>query len=154
VLDEKGVDAELTDTARETIVRHAQRGIGHVDGLHAGVDLEGAYDELYVTAEFEAGEISGYIDHLAVTPEAYHVVDYKTNHLTAAEIPETAEYYRTQMEAYAIALHQQDPDRTVTATLYFTEPGEPHEFEWSSTELEELKTRTGREISATMSGDI
>jgi ATP-dependent helicase/nuclease subunit A len=89
-----------------------------------------------------------------VTPEAYHVVDYKTNRLTAAEVPEKAAYYRTQMEAYAIALHQQDPERTVTATLYFTEPGEPHEFEWSSTELEELEARTGRKIRATMSGDI
>jgi ATP-dependent helicase/nuclease subunit A len=154
VLEEKDVDAELTDRAREVIVRHAQRGSEYVDRLHADADILGAYDELYVTAEFEAGEISGYIDHLAVMPEAYHVVDYKTNYVTAAEVPDKAAYYRTQMEAYAIALHQQDPERVVTATLYFTEPDEYHEFEWSPAELGELEVRIERELRAAMSGDI
>ena len=48
---------------------------------------------------------------------------------------EKAEYYRTQMEAYAVALGQQDPDRAVTATLYFTTPGVAVTFEWSPEEV-------------------
>ncbi len=150
VLEEKDVDSELTATSREAIVRHAQRGSEYVDGLHADADVQEAYDELYVTAEFEAGEISGFIDHLVVTPDAYHVVDYKTNYVTAAEVPEKAAYYRTQMEAYAIALHQQDPERAVTATLYFIEPGESYEFEWKVAALEALRERTEQTIREAM----
>jgi ATP-dependent helicase/nuclease subunit A len=90
--------------------------------------------------------VSGLIDHLVVTPEAYHVVDYKTNDITADELPEKAAYYRTQMEAYAVALHQNDPERTVTATLYFTTPDEPHRFEWAPSELATLAAETEAEL--------
>jgi ATP-dependent helicase/nuclease subunit A len=150
VLEEKDVDTELTATSREAIGRHAERGSRYVDRLHADADVRATYDELYVTTEFETGEISGYIDHLVVTPDAYHVVDYKTNYVTVAEVPEKAEYYKTQMEAYAIALHQQHPSRAVRAALYFTEPGEACEFEWNVAELEALRERTEQEVCRAM----
>ena len=82
--------------------------------------------------------MSGLIDHLVTTPDAYHIVDYKTNDITAAEVAAKADYYRTQMEAYAVALHQNEPEKTVAATLYFTTPDEPHRFEWTPSELAAL----------------
>ncbi|MFC7228652.1 UvrD-helicase domain-containing protein [Salinirubellus salinus] len=130
-LVEEEVDHELSAVDRERVHDHAERAIAHVDARHAEWDPEVTYDELYVTAEFERGEVGGYIDHLAVTDDAHHVVDYKTNDVDADGAAEKADDYRTQMEAYAVALAQQDPDRAVTATLYFTTPGVAETVRWS-----------------------
>jgi ATP-dependent helicase/nuclease subunit A len=138
VLLEEEVKHELTDADRERVHEHAQRAVEYVDDRHAAWAPEATYDEFYVTAEFERGEIGGYIDHLVVTDDAHHVIDYKTNDVNAAGAEEKAEYYRTQMEAYAVALGQQDPDRAVTATLYFTMPDVFETFTWSPEELTEL----------------
>ncbi|WP_255198516.1 UvrD-helicase domain-containing protein [Halorarius litoreus] len=127
------------DGADQTRVReHAERAMDYVDARHADCDVEYTYDELYVTAEFDDGEVSGLIDHLISTPDAYHIIDYKTNDITSSEVTAKADYYRTQMAAYAVALQQNEPDKTVTATLYFTTPGEPYQFEWPPEELSAL----------------
>jgi hypothetical protein len=76
--------------------------------------------------------------------------DSKTNDVDADEVPEKADYYRTQMEAYAIALYQQAPDRRVTATLYFTTPGDPVRFDWGPDELADLESRVETEIHEAM----
>ena len=135
---EEAVEHDLSEADRERIHAHAERAIEYVDDRHAEWDPAVTYDELYVTAEFDRGEVSGLIDHLAVTDDTHHVVDYKTNAIDASGVEEKADYYRTQMEAYAVALGQQDPDRGVTATLYFTTPAEPWTFEWSPAEVAEL----------------
>lgn len=44
----------------------------------SSIDVEHRYDELYITAEFDRGEISGYDDHLVLTSDAYHIVDSET----------------------------------------------------------------------------
>jgi ATP-dependent helicase/nuclease subunit A len=147
----EGADADLTDADRATIHEHADRATAFVDDLHADHEVTATYDELRVTAEFDDGEVSGFVDHLVATPEGYHVVDYKTNDLTASEVPAKAEFYRWQLLAYAVALHQNDPDASVTATLYFTKPEEAHRFEWSSADLEanadELAGRVRRRVA-------
>ena len=94
--------------------------------------------------------MSGPIDHLVTTPDAYHIVDYKTNDITRDEVESKADYYRTQMESYAVALYQNEPDKTVIATLYFTTPDEPHTLEWTPAALDEL----GAEIESNISGAI
>ena len=147
VLDAEDHDEPLTAADRERVLDHAERSMAYVDALHDEYDVEYTYDELRVTAEFDRGEVSGLIDHLVVTPDAYHVVDYKTNDIEVSEVAEKAEYYRTQMAAYAIALHQQDPERTVTTTLYFTTPDEAHRFEWTPAELDALKREFGVELT-------
>jgi ATP-dependent helicase/nuclease subunit A len=136
-LVDEGADLDLSEADRETIHEHATRATAFVDDLHADHEVTATYDELRVTAEFDDGEVSGFVDHLVVTPEGYHVVDYKTNDLTAAAVPAKAEFYEWQLLAYALALHQNEPKKSVTATVYFTGPEEAHLFEWSPTDLEE-----------------
>jgi ATP-dependent helicase/nuclease subunit A len=134
-LVEEEVEHDLTAADRERVHEHAERAVEYVDDRHAEWEPTVTYDELSVTAEFERGEVSGLIDHLAVTDDAHHVVDYKTNDVDAEGAAEKAEYYHTQMEAYAVALGQQDPDRAVTATLYFTTPGVAKTVGWSPEEV-------------------
>jgi len=151
VYEAEGEPGEFTAARRERVVEHATKAIEFVDERHAESDVIGIYDELPVTAEFETGEISGLIDHLVVTPNGYHVIDYKTNDVEASEVEEKADYYRTQMEAYAIALHQQDPSREVKATLYFTTPGEARQFAWTPSRLDDMDEQVETDIRERMS---
>jgi ATP-dependent helicase/nuclease subunit A len=126
--------------------------IDSVDALHADHTVVATYDEFNVTATFDGGEVAGLIDHLVVTPAAYHIVDYKTNDIGVGEVSEKAAYYRPQMAAYAVALHQHDPDKRVTATLYFTTPAEPHRFTWTPSELATLTENLETELLARVDG--
>ena len=136
----------LTPELRDRVNTHAQRGIGYVDEQTADVDVEHQYDELYVTAEFERGEISGFIDHLIITPDAYHIIDYKTGDVIPDELEADARYYENQMTAYAIALNQQETGRSVRVSLVFTTLGDAWETEWSPTEIASMREQISDEI--------
>ena len=145
-----GVEGPVQSADHARIVTHAERAMEYLDELHSRLDAEQLYDELRVTAEFNDGRVSGHVDHLVVTPDAYHIVDYKTNNIDSDEIEAKAAYYETQMAAYAIALHQQDPERSISATLFFTSPNQPHCFTWSPSEGRTLAA----EVYAAIQGEI
>jgi len=137
-LVDEDVDVELTSELQRRVSEHSQRGIAYVDEQASDAEVEQQYDELYVTAEFDRGEIAGYIDHLIVSDDAYHIIDYKTGAVTPEEIEEDAEYYQNQMKAYAVALHQQQTDRPVRVSLVFTDIDEAWEIEWNTAEIESM----------------
>ena len=129
----------LTEDLRQRVAAHASRGIAYVDQQIEDVSVDQQYDELYVTAEFDNGEITGFIDHLVVTPEQYHIIDYKTGAVDETGIEEDAAYYQHQLKAYAVALHQQNPHRRVQASLVFTDPDQAWHTEWQTSELDEME---------------
>jgi ATP-dependent helicase/nuclease subunit A len=137
-LVDEDADVELNSELQRQVSKHAQRGIAYVDEQASDAEIEQQYDELYVTAEFDRGEIAGYVDHLIVSSDAYHIIDYKTGAVTPEEIDDDAEYYQNQMKAYAVALHQQRTERPVRVSLVFTEIDEAWEIEWSPTEIESM----------------
>jgi ATP-dependent helicase/nuclease subunit A len=145
-LADEGATVELSDGLQRRVSEHAQRGIEYVDEQTAEVEVEQQYDELYVTAEFDRGEIAGYIDHLIVSDDAYHIIDYKTGAVTPEEIEDDAEYYRNQMKAYAVALHQQQTDRPVRVSLVFTDINEAWETEWSKKEIKSMQENMASEL--------
>ena len=123
--------------------RHLRVAREYLDGLDAPI----ATDERRVHATLEDGETYGDIDHLIVTDDVYHIVDYKTNKITdEASIDEKAQQYKWQMLAYAVALYQNDSTRDVKATLLFTEVGEPRTFSWSSDKLNRQGNRLNEDI--------
>ncbi|ELY62508.1 UvrD-helicase domain-containing protein [Natronococcus jeotgali] len=145
-LVDEGTTATLTPELQNRVSTHAQRGMDYVDEQTTDVDVEHQYDELYVTAEFEYGEISGFIDHLIVTPDAYHIIDYKTGDVTPEELEADAEYYENQMKAYAVALHQQETGRAVRVSLFFTSLEDAWEVEWSPDNVQTIKDMIETEI--------
>ena len=145
-LVDEGATVSLTPELQNRVSTHTQRGIDYVDEQTTDVDVEHQYDELYVTAEFERGEISGFIDHLIITPDAYHIIDYKTGEVTPEELEADAEYYENQMKAYAIALNQQETGRSVRVSLFFTALERAWEIEWSPERVSAIKDELERDI--------
>jgi len=152
-LADQDANVPLTDELHQRVRTHAERGITYVESQTAGVAVEHQYDELYVTAEFDHGEISGYIDHLIVTPDTYHIIDYKTGHATPDEIEGDSNYYANQLKAYAVALHQQDTGRSVQASLVFTDADETWETEWSPTEIDAMRKKIQNRIRSSPAWD-
>lgn len=138
-LVDEDAEVELTTDLQQRVTQHARRGIEYVETQAAPVTVEQQYDELYITAEFDRGEIAGYIDHLLITPNEYHIIDYKTGSVAPDEIDADAEYYTNQMKAYAVALHQQATGRDVRASLFFTDIEQAWETSWTADEVEELE---------------
>lgn len=145
-LVEEGAAVELSSDLQARVSTHAQRGISYVESQTASVEVQQQYDELYVTAEFDRGEISGFIDHLILTPDAYHIIDYKTGEVTADEVADDAAYYTNQMKAYAIALHQQQTEREVNVSLVFTEIDDVWTTEWTTAEIDSMAERIQEKI--------
>jgi ATP-dependent helicase/nuclease subunit A len=121
-------------------IDHAEDAIRFVDDLEASVTVEAVHDEYSVMARLDGSRIVGDIDHLLVTPDRYHIIDYKTNDLSATTSKNLAAHYRPQMLSYALALFQHDPSRRVQASLRFTDAGVEERFEWEADELEDVKS--------------
>lgn len=121
---------EPTEADLEGAIAHAEDAIGFVDDLESSLEIDGAYDEYSVVARVDGHRIVGDVDRLLVTPERYHIVDYKTNDVSAASTEKLAAHYRPQLLSYALALFQHDPSRSVRATLRFTDAGTSESFEW------------------------
>ena len=151
-LVEESATGELTPALQRRVERHAQRGIDYVDAQTAAVEVEHRYDELFVTAEFERGEIAGYVDHLLVTPEAYHIIDYKTGEVTPEGLEDEATYYLDQMKAYAVALHQQGTGRSVRVSLVFTQLDDAWEVEWEAATVDEIEDEIRNTLADALAG--
>lgn len=150
VQEDVSVD-RVDDNDLAELQRHLRVAQTFIDGLEADVIAE----ERPVRVALEHGETYGDIDFLAVTNDAYHIVDYKTNKITAQEaLTNKAQHYKWQLVAYAVALHQSDPHRNVTATLLFTEAGESRDFSWTGSELDELTTTLDRKICTALKDSL
>lgn len=128
-----------SDDFRET-VEHTEDAIAFVDGVESSITLEATHDEYSVVARLAGTRIVGDIDRLLVTPDGYHIIDYKTNDLSTTSTEELAEHYRPQMLSYALALLQHDSNRCVHASLRFTDAGIEERFEWDPDELETIES--------------
>ncbi|WP_135305498.1 UvrD-helicase domain-containing protein [Haloarcula amylovorans] len=131
---------EPTETDLRDAVDHAADAVEFVDQVEANTQLQAAYDEYSVVARLDGSRIVGDIDRLLVTPDAYHIIDYKTNDLSLSSAAQLADYYHPQMLAYALALLQHDPDRDVRASLRFTDAGIDEGFEWDASELSTIES--------------
>lgn len=131
------------------IIAAAERGVAFLDSLHQGRTVEATYDEYPIELSIPNGTVRGYIDHLVVTPSAYHVVDYKTDRKRADErisafLQRRATHHEPQVIAYAAALKQADPARDVSVSLFFTDVNESHV--WSASELTGVEQQIERQI--------
>ncbi|WP_049893917.1 exodeoxyribonuclease V subunit beta [Salinarchaeum sp. Harcht-Bsk1] len=136
----------IEDSDISELQAHVRTAVEFVEGIQGT-----AVDEKPVRATLESGEVYKDIDRLVVTEDAFHVVDYKTSAVEdRARIQEKAEHHAWQMRAYAVALHQADPEREVEATLLFTTSDHPERFHWIPEDLESLTEELDARIASTV----
>ncbi|MGW8258231.1 MAG: PD-(D/E)XK nuclease family protein, partial [Thermoguttaceae bacterium] len=76
--------------------------------------------------------LQGFIDCLYCdSGGAWHLIDYKTNRVTAETMAQTAAEYEMQMFAYALATERILKTAPVELTLCFLRPGLEHHFLWN-----------------------
>ena len=131
---------EPTETDLRDAVEHAADAVEFVNQVEANAQLQAVYDEYPVVARIGESRIVGDIDRLLVTPDAYHIIDYKTNNLSSTTSNELAEHYRPQMLAYALALLQHDQSRDVQASLRFTDAGVEERFNWGLDQIADIQS--------------
>jgi len=85
-----------------------------------------ALAEVEITAalpELGGRRIHGVIDRLIVTPEAVHLLDYKSNAVVPSDAEEIPLGIVRQMAAYRAALAQIYPGRSIRCTVFWTATG-------------------------------
>jgi len=118
------LDDTVTEGDLDRIEEYTERCLQFRDDVVDDESPTTIHEELSVVTRLEAGRIVGDIDLLLVTPDSYHVIDYKTNDTSHRSVDDLAEKYWPQLEVYAAALHQNDDSRTVHTTLYFADADE------------------------------
>lgn len=95
------------------------------------------------------GRIIGDIGLLLVTPDSYHIIDYKTNDTSVRSIDDLVKKYRPQLEAYAAALYQNDDSRTVQTTLYFPDADKQRTPIYDTSILDNLNAKFNKLVLST-----
>ncbi len=84
---------------------------------------------------YEGRYLHGYIDCLYQDDSGdWHILDYKSNQVAAAEVPQTAERYAMQMFVYSLACEQALGVAPVESVLHFLRPAT--EFVFQGTDAE------------------
>ena len=73
---------EPTETDLHDTVEHAADAIEFVNQVEANARLQAVHDEYSVVARIGESRIVSDIDRLLITPDTYHIIDYKTNDLS------------------------------------------------------------------------
>jgi ATP-dependent helicase/nuclease subunit A len=93
----------------------------------------------------EAVLIEGIIDCLYEDARGeWRLLDFKTNHVAAANVPATARRYEPQLYLYSMAIAASLGQPLASATLCFLDPGVTHACEWDG----EQKRLLAESISA------
>ena len=72
--------------------------------------------------------VQGIIDMLVRTPQGLVVIDFKTDNITAGQVPQRAELYRQQLELYARAASKILKEKLLAKWLYFLTPATEFEI--------------------------
>jgi ATP-dependent exoDNAse (exonuclease V) beta subunit len=88
--------------------------------------------------------IQGVIDCLYQDPTGnWHIMDFKTNDITAAKVPHVAHQYELQLHVYAIAIERTLGQSPTELVLHFLRPGAEHTILWNEkTRTQAIKTVT------------
>ena len=74
----------------------------------------------------------GYVDCLYQDDAGtWHIMDYKTNDVSAAQVPVVAGQYEMQLYVYALAAERVLGESPVELVLHFLRPGVDHVFAWN-----------------------
>jgi ATP-dependent exoDNAse (exonuclease V) beta subunit len=93
--------------------------------------------------------LRGYIDCLYQDARGeWHLIDYKSNQITAEGVPASAQEYEMQMFVYALACERAFGIRPRDIAVCFLRPGMDFKFQWNESQIVELTSRIDRAVEA------
>ncbi len=100
--------------------------------------------------EPQAGRyLHGYIDCLYQDQQGeWHLLDYKSNQVTADGVPAAAKSYEMQMYVYALACERALGKRPIESVLCFLRPGEEYHFVWTAERTAQLDAELNHAITS------
>jgi ATP-dependent helicase/nuclease subunit A len=120
--------AEAATAAREMLERFSASPRARQMAQAAAVDREVEF----LLAWPPNCYLHGYIDCLYQDAEGrWHLVDYKTNKVSAADVAQVAPQYELQMYVYALAAERAFGEPPAELALHFLRPGIEHAFTWN-----------------------
>ena len=127
---ERYVLGEAVDTGDNPDKENVKEFLDSLDGKRkAEIDAF-----LPLTVDDKEVTIGGVVDLLHITPDQVDIIDYKTDLTTHAE-----DEYEKQLSIYYHVVADQYPDRSVSASIFYTDDGDRSEIEpLSKSELKEL----------------
>jgi ATP-dependent helicase/nuclease subunit A len=90
--------------------------------------------------------VHGFVDCLYQDAEGWHLLDYKTNAATAAEVPALAARYALQAQLYGLAIEQGANLRLRSVVLCFLSPAVEYPFAWD----DEARQAARRQVDAAL----
>ena len=97
--------------------------------------------------------LQGTIDCLYEDSEGrWHVLDYKTNRISADQVAAAATEYEMQMFVYALAAERVLGRAPEELTLYFLWPGVAHRFAWDEAARERARQQVNRAMASLVEG--
>ena len=84
----------------------------------------------------------------------WHVVDYKSNQVAAAGVPEAAAPYALQMFVYALACERALGVAPVETVLYFLKPGVEYHLQWDAETRTQFTDRLDRAIESQLVSQV
>jgi RecB family exonuclease len=98
--------------------------------------------------------LRGYIDCLYQDSDGrWRLSDYKTNDVTAAEVPRAAKRYEMQMYVYAMAAERALGEPPTELVLHFMRPGVEHVISWNDAARGQAVDMVNQAIAAAAAGD-
>ncbi|MGL4511998.1 MAG: UvrD-helicase domain-containing protein [Lacipirellulaceae bacterium] len=131
----KELEREACDLVQRFVATDRWRAMTHSPELSREVEFLLAWPPAGTEAPPSASaQITGFLDALYRGDDGrLHVVDYKTNRVTAAGVPKAAAQYDPQMLLYALAVEHSLGESPATLTLAFLRPGVEHTLPWDDT---------------------
>jgi ATP-dependent helicase/nuclease subunit A len=136
VVENAGEAAGLAAEMIESFVASSQgRQLAQAGALHREIEFLLAWPP--DKSNSNGCYLQGYIDCLYEDPSgAWHLIDYKTNNVSPADVENEAPKYEMQLYVYAIAAEQALGRSPQSLTLHFLRPGIKHDIPWNDTARE------------------
>jgi ATP-dependent helicase/nuclease subunit A len=105
-------------------------------------------NEVQILMKLDSDFLTGTLDRIFINEKnEWEVLDYKTNKIGRQQVIKTAKKYQTQMDVYALLLATCFSNHdSYKVNLYFTEPDQIYQHNYTKSELNKIKSNLVRVI--------
>ena len=130
------IPEENSETIREDTNRFLDLRVGEI-----ALNVDEVYREYHIHAEIASHIVDGIANRFFKDSEGlWRVINYETDRIDWEEITDPADYYRSQIELYALLVHQLYPEQQVIpVTICSTDLATPYSAELLREELVDIE---------------